>query len=274
MPCHIRILTPSGLETVAYTAASLSDAQQYEPQDGVYTITNTYQRTRVLRLDAHLDRLEDSAAREHIPLALQRTALRQALRQMIEDSPFGDVRFRITVPRSTPDRIILSIEPFQPPAETTYTQGVRCVTLPHAARHNPAAKTTGWQIERDQIKLPPGIYTGLLLGSDSTILEGVSSNFYAITDGELRTAGGGVLPGIAQQIVFAVAPAILPLRREAIRTTDLPRTAECFITSSSRGIMPVVEIDGQPIGGGTPGALTQRLRAAYAAWVSDHLEEL
>ena len=114
----------------------------------------------------------------------------------------------------------------------------------------------------------------LILGANGDILEGVSSNFYAILNGELRTAGGGVLPGIAQQIVFAIAPAILPLRREAIRTAELSQVAEAFITSSSRGIVPVIEIDAQPIGGGVPGAFTGRLRAAYAAWVNDHLEEL
>lgn len=274
MPCMIRILTPAGLLPVDYEAKSLADAEKHEPLDGVYTITNTYQRTKVLRLGAHLDRLEDSAARENIPLTLERSVLRNALRQMIDESGFGDVRFRITVPRATPDRMILSVESFQPSPESVYQQGVRCVTLADAARHNPAAKTVGWMHERENISLPPGIYTGLLLDSTGLILEGVSSNFYAILEGELRTAGEGVLAGIAQQIVFAVAPAILPVRKEAIRVSDLPRIAESFITSSSRGIVPVIEIDGHPIGNGVPGPVTRQLRTAYLAWVDQHLEEL
>jgi len=273
-PCLIDTLTPDGLQPVAYTADSLADAAQYEPRDGVYTITNTYDTFKVLKFDAHLDRLEDSARREDIPLQLDRQKLRVALRDMIARSNFGDVRFRITVPRDQPDHLILSVEPFQPPSSAVYEKGVCCVTLPDSARHNAAAKTTGWMHDREGYKLPEGIYTGLLLDAEGFILEGLSSNFYAVLDGQLRTAGEGVLAGIAQQIVFAVAPDVLPLCKVAVHKDDIPRLGEAFITSSSRGIVPVIEIDSVPMGDGAPGPFTGQLRGRYAAWVENHLEEL
>ncbi len=273
-PCYIQTLTSDGLHPVAYTADSLADAARHEPHNGVYTVTNTYQTFKVLKLDAHLDRLEDSARRENIPLNLNRTVLRAALRSMIAAANYGDVRFRITVPHDQPDHLILSIEPFSPPAPEVYANGVHCITLPNSARHNPAAKTTNWMHDRESVKLPDGIYTGLLLDHDDNILEGVSSNFYAVLNGELRTAGEGVLPGIAQQIVFEVASGILPLRREAVNINDLSQLSDAFITSSSRGIVPVVEIDGLKIGEGRPGSYTRTLRQAYVAWVESHLEEL
>jgi branched-chain amino acid aminotransferase len=272
-PCTIGILTPDALEPAPYTAASLADALTHEP-DGIYTITNTYQRTKVLRLGAHLDRMEDSARREGIPLRLERARLRAALRQMIAASDYGDVRFRVTVPRAQPERLILSVEPFSPPAPALIAQGVRCAAVAGMARRNPAAKTNDWAHDRSRAALPPGVYEGLLLGDDDTILEGFSSNFYAVLDSELRTAGAGVLPGIAQQIVFEVAPGVLPLRREAVRLADVPRLAEAFLTSSSRGIIPIVAIDDQRIGDGAPGPRTRALRARYDAWVAAHLEEL
>jgi branched-chain amino acid aminotransferase len=273
---HIPIyrLTPQGLRPVDYQAASLAEAAHHEPHDGVYTLTNTYQRYQVLKFDAHLDRLEDSAQRENIPLHLDRPALRTALRQMIDEANCGDVRFRITVPRDTPDHLILSVEPFNRPPQGVYQDGVRCITLPHSARHNAAAKTTAWMHDREQHQLPTGIYTGLLLDDDQHILEGMSSNFYAIMNDELRTAGSGVLAGIAQQIVFEIAPPIIPLNRTAIRVSDLPQVAEAFITSSSRGIVPVVEIDGIRLGTGQPGTVTRHLITAYEEWVTRHLEEL
>jgi branched-chain amino acid aminotransferase len=274
MPCHIRILTPQGLQPAPYTADSLSDAVRYEPSDGIYTVTNTYHTHQVLKFDAHLDRLEDSARRESIPLKLDRKRVRQALRQMITDANFGDVRFRITVPRHQPDHFILSVEPFKPHPPEIYQDGVRCITLPGRARHNPAAKTTDWMHSRGQITLPPGIYEGLLLDDEGRILEGTNSNFYAVLDGELHTAGAGALPGIAQQIVLTVAPISLPVRKDAVRVSDISRFEEAFITSSSRGIVPVVEIDGVSIGEGKPGECTQTLRKAYDAWVQTHLEEL
>ena len=274
MTSTIRILTPAGLQSAPYTADSLADAVQYEPADGVYTLSNTCNTFQVLKFDAHLDRLEDSARREHILLKFDRPRLRAALRQMIADSGFGDVRFRITVPRAQPDHVILSIEPFKPYPPELYEQGILCVTLPGSARLHPASKTTGWMHSRRHIALPPGIYEGLLVDEAGNILEGTSSNFYAILGDELRTAGEGVLPGIAQQIVFTVAPATLPVCKQPVHVRDIPQLSEAFITSSSRGIVPVVEIDGNRIGNGHPGARTLGLRRAYLDWVARHLEDL
>jgi branched-chain amino acid aminotransferase len=276
MPCLIKLLTPAGLVPVAYTANSLADAARYEPHDGVYTITNTYQTFRVLKLDAHLDRLENSARLAGIPLALDRARLRAALRGMIAEAGYGDVRFRVTVPQDQPERFILSIEPFKPPAPDVYSHGVRCVTVPGSARPNPAAKTTDWMQDREALEktLPQGIYTGLLLSKTGDILEGISSNFYAVLHGELRSAGKDVLPGIAQQVVYEVAPDVLPVHREAVNVVDIPRLDEAFITSASRGIIPVVTIDGITIGSGKPGEKTLALRERYGAWVDAHLEDL
>jgi branched-chain amino acid aminotransferase len=272
----IRILTPEFLMPAPYTADSLADAAHHEPHDGIYTVTNTYERTKTLKLDAHLNRLEDSAARAGIPLVLDRLRLREALRRMIIESGYDDVRFRITVPHETPEQFILTIEPYTPPSNTLVEQGVRVVTVANSARHNAAAKTTDWLHDREAIEksLPPGIYTALLCDQAGYLLEGLSSNFYAILTGELRTASVGMLPGIAQQIVFEVAPALLPLRKDAVHRDDIPHLDEAFITSSSRGILSVIQIDDYVLGTGEPGLLTRHLRAAYQEWVQGHLEEL
>ncbi|HYO88111.1 MAG TPA: aminotransferase class IV [Candidatus Limnocylindrales bacterium] len=275
MPCTIRILTPSGLVPAPYTAGSLLDAARHET-GGVYTITNTFERTKVLKINAHLDRLEDSARREGIVLRLDRVRLRAAVRQLIEAADYGDVRFRITVSKSDPIRFILSCEPFRTLPAVVFEQGVRVVLVHDAARHNPEAKTTGWMMDRQAIEesLPKDIFTGVLVGDGGELLEGLSSNFYAILDGHLWTAGGGVLPGIAQQIVLEVAPAVLPVRREPVHATDIPRLSEAFVTSASRGIVPVVQIDDAVLGNGAPGPLTRKLRERYLAWAEANLEEL
>jgi branched-chain amino acid aminotransferase len=276
MPTLIRILTPTATEHAPYSADSLADAARHEPHDGVYTITNTVERTKALKLDAHLDRLESSAAQAGIPLALDRSRLRAVLRQLILDTGYPESRFRITVPQATPERLILTVEPFIPPSDEIVSKGVAVVTVPNSARHNAGAKTTDWMHDRGAIEsaLPSGVYTALLCDVDGYILEGLSSNFYAVVDGELRTAGGGVLPGIAQQIVFEVTPSILPLRKNAIHLNDIARVNEAFITSSSRGILPVVRIDAVTLGDGAPGIYTRKLRAAYIDWANAHLEEI
>jgi branched-subunit amino acid aminotransferase/4-amino-4-deoxychorismate lyase len=92
MPTLIRRLNSTGLHPVNYSANSLADAIQYEAQDGVYTVTNTYETTKVLKFGAHLDRLEDSARREQVPLKLNRAVLRAALRSMmLQAAPAGSL---------------------------------------------------------------------------------------------------------------------------------------------------------------------------------------
>lgn len=276
MPTTIKRLTPNALLDVDYTADSLKSAEDHETSDGIYTVTITYNTTQTLMFDAHLDRLEDSARREDIPLTYDRTRLKATLRQMILDSGYGDVKFRITVPRETPDEIVITLEPFTPPSKALIEDGVRCITSDAGERHNPAAKTTEWIHTRKKLEaaMPEGIYDTFLLNSDGTILEGLGSNFYAILDGELRTAGEGVLTGISQRIVFEVYKGILPLRKDPVHVDEIPQFSEAFLTSSSRGIIPVIEIDGITIGDGTRGVKTKQLRHAYDTWVGNHLEEL
>ncbi len=276
MPCLIKRLTIDGLQPVDYSADSLARATHHEPRNGVYTITNTFETYKVLKLDAHLNRMEESARLAHMPLALDRARLRAALRDLITEAAFGDVRFRITSPADTPNDLILSVEPFQPIAAALIASGVRVVTVPNAARENAAAKTTEWMHDRDAIQkaLPAGIYDAVLLDADGDMLENLGANFYAILAGELRTAGAGVLAGIAQQIVFEIAPSIVPINKTAVNVSDVPRLSEAFLTSASRGIVPIIEIDSVTLGDGTPGTTTRALRAAYTTWMQTHLETL
>lgn len=275
MPATIKCLRGRRLVDVDYRATSLRDAAQYEPREGVYTVSNTYKRTQTLLLDAHLDRLEDSAQRQNIPLSLDRIQLRSALRQLALESEYGDVRFRISVSAAAPDEIILSVEPFQAPSRQLIGQGARCVTS-KAVRRNPASKSISWLRRRQALEAatPDGVYEVFLLDSKGNLLEGISSNVYVMIGGALYTAARGVLAGVSRMIVFAICEAIVPLRRQPANISDFDRFDEVFLSSSSRGLIPVVELDGKPIGDGRVGPITSALRKAYQGWVADHLEEL
>lgn len=276
MPCFVQKLTPQGLQDVDYVGESLEDTVRYEPSDGVYTVSNTFHRTQVLKFDAHLDRLEDSARRADIPLTLDRQRLRQALRHMIERVAWGDVRFRITVSKSDPSTLILSLEPFKPLDEKLLTQGTHCITAANSARHDPETKATAWMHTRKALQnaMPPNIYDTFLCDAEGYILEGLASNFYAVLDNTLWTAERGVLKGISRQIVLEVAQGILSVRLEPVHISQLAQLQEAFLSSSSRGIVPVVSINGIAIGDGKVGAHTRALRQAYTNWLHAHLEEL
>jgi branched-subunit amino acid aminotransferase/4-amino-4-deoxychorismate lyase len=106
---------------------------------------------------------------------LDRAALRAALRALIDQSGYTESRFRITIPREQPDHLILSIEPFKPVPAEIIENGARAITL-HLERQNAVGH------------FPQGIYEGILVGSDGALLEGTSSNFYAIKEVLLQPA--------------------------------------------------------------------------------------
>lgn len=276
MPAIVKCLRAGELCEVDYQADSLRTAAKFESPHGVYTVSNTYRATKTLLFGAHLDRLEDSALRIGMKLSLDRKGLRQALRQMIVESGYGDVRFRVSAPADTPESLILTIEPYWPPAADLIGAGARCITSATIARKNPAAKSSAWMHEREalQTAMPAGIYETFLIDAGGRIREGLTSNFYAIKKSRLLTAAEGVLAGISRTIVIQVCANVIELRFEAPVVTEIPEFDEAFLSSSSRGIVPVVEIDGMPIGYGTVGAKTKALRLAYETWVADRLEEL
>lgn len=276
--CLLRRLSESGLETAGYRADSLAEAAAYEPDDGIYTLANTRAGGKVAGLNLHFDRLEDSARREGIPLRLDRTAVRQGLRLMLHELGASDMRFRITVPRSGRP-LSLSVEPFSGYPPEIYLDGIRCITVHDTVRTHAESKTTAWMHLRVTIssQLPAGVSEAILCDADGRMLEGTSSNFYAVPGGgrgTLRTAGEGVLAGTAQRILFESARGLCEVEREAPLAGELRLYSEAFITSSSRDIVPVVEIDGVRIGAGAPGTLTASLRQAYAVWIEKHLEPL
>ena len=88
-----------------YKADSLEDLNRLEPA-GIYTVARTHYAMNIVLLDAHLDRLEESAALESIPLQMDRALLRDALRETLAAGGYENSRIRITIPRDKPDQIL------------------------------------------------------------------------------------------------------------------------------------------------------------------------
>jgi branched-chain amino acid aminotransferase len=274
MSFQATVLSPAGLEPYPYPVASLAEAASHEPE-GVYTITRTFKTDHALLLNSHLDRLEESADLEGISVQLNRGALRDALRTLIQRSGNAESRFRFSVPRENPDHIYLTVEALKPVPAEVRQNGVKVATL-QASRHNPAAKTTRWMSIREQAKagLPSDIYEAILVDDSGHLLEGTSSNFYAVKENKLYTAGEGVLGGISRRTVFESLDSLLPLVLEAVTLSEVPQLQEAFLTSSGRGVIPIVEIEGQKIGPGVPGPFTQEISRRYDAWTEAHLEAI
>ena len=264
-------VTSAGVTPVNVAGATLDEISRALPE-GTYTTMRTYGGARFLDMPHHLTRLADSLRLLDGGVELDETALRRGLADALAATRYPEARVRVTIPLAGAP-IYISVEPFTPYPPALYRDGVRTITM-LMARQNPKAKATSFIAPSRELKstLPPGIHEVLMVDGRGDILEGFSSNFFGILDGELRTAEEGVLAGVTRGIVLQAAQRVLPLRLAPVNQVDIERLSEAFITSASREVMPVVAINDAMIGGGKPGPLTEAIGRRFAEIVAAESE--
>lgn len=254
-------------------AGTWSDVAAMEPENGVYLVARTYRGGLVLDVDAHFDRMERSAALLGREIRVPRGLIRSILDQ--ERGAGGDIRFRVTAVLDDPVWYRLSVERAHDVPTTLRRDGVVCGIVRNAARIDPLVKQTSWIHQRSDVSVGgEDVYEHLLTDASGYILEGTSSNFYAVSHGVLRTAGEGVLEGTARKIILALAKEIVPIELKPVTLDDLGsgRIDEAWISSSTRGIVPVQRIAAVELG--PPGPITKKLIELWDWWMGQHLSPL
>jgi branched-chain amino acid aminotransferase len=245
---------------------------------GLYTTFRTYAgRTRVIGLRAHLDRLYLPAKMQGISLVLRgQEDLRETLADLLKRFDAGEVRVRLIADLTQePGTIYVLLQAMNPLPPEIYRDGVSA-EISKSSRDKPSLKQTAFISESvfDRKRLGEGVFE-ILLTNKGRILEGITSNFFYVLNGALCTAGRGVLIGVTRQTVLALAKQKnIEIGYKALPLNDLPLVTEAFITSSSRGVVPVVRIDGQQIEDGTVGEMTRKLMKLYEVGVLSLAEEI
>ena len=267
-------ITPTKNLKFETDASTLDEVTQRLPE-GYYSTFRTFDGgRRVLGLAAHLRRLYDPIAAPEVNSSF----LRQQLAVLLESIRPGEARIRAVMTRQ--GKVYLAIAPFALPPREIYENGVRVETT-EIQRQHPRLKSTGFigrsDAERKHIA-QEGIFEALLV-KNGKILEGMTSNFFYVVqrDGRPRlcTAGEDILLGITRETVIEIARGRgLDVQIQPLELSQLGRIDEAFITSSSRGIVPVVRIDQARIGQGKPGPITTVLMESYEAYVADKTEKI
>jgi branched-chain amino acid aminotransferase len=111
----------------------------------------------------------------------------------------------------------------------------------------------------------------LVLNTRGRVVGGSASNLFLVSGETLLTPSpaDGALPGITREAVIEIAAAEgIPVREEAPAPDELARAGEIFLTSSLRGLAPVVSVAEEAIGEGEPGAVFRRMEAAFRRLVA------
>jgi len=283
------------------TSASTLDGMTAALPVGFYTTFSTLAAgTKVLGLQAHLDRLFVPAKDIGLKPAVDEKFLRAKIAEIAQINLPHESRVRLILTKDE-GRVYVAFQPFIAPPREIYENGVHVITS-DVSRTDPRIKGTDFiSKSAEQRKLVKGDVYEILLVHNGKILEGMTSNFYAVqyviarrsetttkqssgsgglllrlsarNDIKIITARSGILLGVTRRAVLRLARGEgMSIEYRAPRVDE--NFDEAFLTSSSRGVVPIVKINDQPVGQGTAGAWAKTLSLAYQAYVEERSEKI
>ena len=253
----------------------------YQFADGVYEVCEVRglrlvdERRHMARLDRSLRelRMAHPMTPKALGIVMRETVRRNRVRdglvyvqvtrgEMRRDFPFppDGTRPSIVVTARSHDTVKL---------EKQAADGIAVVTMPDLRWQRVDIKSVALlpNVLAKQAAREQGAKEAWLVDEQGRVTEGASSNAWIVTrDGKLvtRPLSGDILPGITRSVVIDL------IAREGLGFEERPFTVEeayaareAFVTSASQLVMPVVQIDGRPIGNGAPGLIASALRRDY-----------
>jgi len=235
---------------------------------GVFDVLRTYDRVP-FRLRDHVLRLEFSARQIDIkpPWSteeLEALGVETNARNGFENA---NIRYIITggpspnfmTPQGNPSLVII-VSPIPPVDNSLYIHGCKATTS-YAVRERPTVKSLnyiGAMMAVEKAK-HVGAVEALYRNERGEITEGTRSNFFIFRGDQLITPADEVLEGITRRVVLELAPAHFDVVQRPIQRRELQDADETFITSTTKELLPIVQIDDVTIGNGRPGPNTAKL---------------
>jgi D-alanine transaminase len=275
-----RIAYVNGRYVTHSDAAVHIEDRGYQFADGVYEVCEVA-RGFIVDRKRHLDRLNRSLTELSIAWPVHRAALEIVMSEVIRRNRVvnGLVYVQITrgvaqrdflFPENVPSSLVVTAKKADPNFMAKRAEkGIRVITVPETRWDRVDIKSVGLlpNVLAKQKAKEACAQEAWFVDTDGNVKEGGSSNAWIVTmDGVLvtRPAEHGILRGITRTTLFDVAAKHgLKVEERYFSVTEAKEAREAFISSATTIAMPVVEIDGQPIGNAHPGSVTLSLRQAF-----------
>lgn len=249
--------------------------------DAVYEVIKAVDR-RPRDLERHLDRLGQSLAAIGLTWPMSRAALTAVIQEAVRRSALRDATIYLQVgrgaapryhpfPRRTKPSLVVTIRRAAFPGKRELEQGVRVISLPDERWAHCDIKSVGLlpNVLARQRATEIGCREAWLVDPAGHVTEGSGSNAYIVDrDGRVvtRPLGSDILPGVARSNLLDLARAHgVEVQERPFTIAEAVEAREAFLTSTTSLVLPVVEIDGRPIGNGRPGEIARTLLGLYAA---------
>ena len=236
---------------------------------GVCDIMRTY-NGRPYFLSEHILRLEHSAQMVGLSLPWTTDDIKDIiLKTLVLNQEIQEANIRIVVTGGSssdfftpmgPPRLIVMVTPIKKLPRFWYSNGVKVITIAQE-REVPDAKVTSYIQAALALKkaAETSAVEAIYVNQKQEALEGTTSNLFAFIKDCLVTPDKGVLKGITRRVVLALGHQLFKVEKRALKLEELLQADEVFITGTSKGVVPVIQIDGTPIGLGKPGKNTRSL---------------
>jgi D-alanine transaminase len=249
--------------------------------DGVYEYFAVF-GGKLADAAGHFERLWRSLSEIRIRAPMSEAALKVVMAQSVRLNRVRDGSVYVQITRGTAPRDHAFPDPSTPPtvvvtaklidyaaAAAKAAEGVGVVTQPDLRWGRCDIKTVGLlpNALAKQAAREAGAYEAWLVDDLGFITEGASTNAWIIdADGSLRTrdTNANILRGVTRKTLIDLAEeAGLSVSQRPFTPDDVRQAKEAFMTAASTLVLPVVSIDGKPVGDGKPGPVGARLRALY-----------
>lgn len=246
--------------------------------DGVYEVIPAYQG-RLFRLRDHLQRLDNSLQGIGMENPLSYDEWEEILERLVDQQPEIDQSVYLQVTRGIyakrdhnfPELIEATVlamcSPFGHPGSSINEQGISAITIDDIRWDYCNIKTTALlaNVLLRQQAVETGNHEAILIRNNNAT-EGAASNLFIVVDGQIITPpkSQALLPGITRDVVLELAEENHLNYCEAdISQQQLESADEVWLTSSTREIMPVTQLNDRSVGDGKPGPVWQQMYQLY-----------
>lgn len=242
-----------------------------------------FQQGRPLFFNDYINRFEHSIGQAGLTLPITRTELMRRIMHVItaNGTETGAIRLVLTggyasdsfTPGTAPNLLILKHDmPTYP--ESWFELGQKLI-LHEFEREIPAAKTINYVTGIRAIpKIKAANAYDVLYHDGKYIAEAARSNFFLIThDDVLVTAAADILKGITRNNILKLAlQNNISFEERKVTLEELKTSKEAFICSTTKGALPIVQIDDMKVGNGKVGAMTKKIRQLLATYTQEYLQ--
>lgn len=261
-------------------AVSIED-RGYQFADGVYEVCEV-RGGRLVDERRHMARLDRSLRELRMARPMSLAALSVVLHETVRRNRVHDgiIYLQITrgaarrdfafPPADTPPSVVVSARSNdRARLDQLAADGIAVITVPDTRWSRVDIKSVALlpNVLAKQAAREQGAREAWLVDEAGRVTEGASSNAWIVSrDGKLitRSLGNDILAGITRSVVIDVVKAQgLVFEERAFSVEEAYAAREAFVTSASQIVLPVVSIDGRPIGNGAPGLMATALRRDY-----------